>query len=126
MSISMRFVLGATLLCCSVSAQAVPTPSDYLCGTGTITEVLEGAWGWEGIHVSVDWEGGGPDGALYPGRSGTVRVHGSDVSADQLKVLRAAIWLAFANDFRVKFVTAAKDSAQSVDCGRIREIHLMK
>ena len=122
-----RRVATATLLGSLCSAvQAIGTPDEYLCGIGTIEEVIEGAWQWEGIHYTVKWEEGSPVGLLPERRADTVRVLAEGLEPDQVKVLRAVGWLAFTNGYRVKFATFEQTPSGLADCGRIEEMHLMR
>lgn len=124
----MRPALGTLLAIASLNAQAIYVPDSYLCGTGTITEVLEGAYGGEGLHLAVDWEGGAPgaQAVLPTDRQGTVRILSADVSDERMKALRSLSLLAFASDFRVVLATGAKTDGGGVDCGKVREIHITK
>jgi len=98
-----------------------------MCGVGTIAEIVEGGYSDVGMHFVVDWEGAPPTHEqLEGGEQNTARIMLSDVGPDKMRVLRGLSWLAFANNFKVQFVTNADTPGGQPDCSKIRELHVLR
>lgn len=118
---TIRRILFAAVLATvgSTSAQA-----QYSCGVGTIHTVLLGAWNWQGLHVTMNWETGQrPDDAQL-WSTHFIRVLKTDFSdPDDYKTMKAAILMAYANGHRVMLKTNVL-TAGVADCKFATEMQM--
>ncbi len=121
---TIRRIIFATVLATAgtTSAQAAVT---YSCGIGTIHSVLLGAWDWEGIHVSMNWETGQEQSSSSMYSTHFVRVLKSSFSdMEDFKTIKAAILMAYANGNRIVLKTEKLISTGVPDCTQADEIQM--
>ena len=116
-----RILFAAVLATAGSSAQA----ANHSCGTGTIHTLLIGAWNWEGMHLTMNWEAGTKPvvGSLWS--THFIRVLSSEFTdTDDFKTMKAAILMAYANGDRVNLKTNTETAGGLADCTKATEIHL--
>ena len=94
------------------------------CGEGRITAVIVGGYDARSLHLEVDWaDGRAPSTtSVHGGRN--VRYFEPDMSAVQFKNITAAAYLAFANNYLVRFGSSRKTDSNVADCARATELQL--
>lgn len=133
----LRAFTAALCLCAAAGATANQPfkrnwNPDYHCGEGIITDVIVNGWNSTGLHLEIDWAvGREPSAAALfgsgPEYSGSVRFLASDVSEEQMKAIKAAAYLAFANEYYVRVGSTYKVTGTSeTNCGRATELHITR
>lgn len=113
-----RLIFAAVLATAGSSAQAAS------CGVGTIHTLLVGAWSWQGLHLTMNWETGTkPTTGLWS--THFIRVlKSSFTDPDDFKTMKATVLMAYANGSRVSLKTNTNNAAGNPDCTKATEIHL--
>lgn len=120
---TIRRILFAAVLATvgSTSAQA----ANHSCGVGTIHTVLLGAWNWQGMHITMNWETGTKPGVGSLWSTHFIRVLKSHFSdPDDFKTMKAAILMAYANGNRVMLKTNNENANGDPDCTLADEIQM--